>query len=574
MPQSRPGPANLLLDAAPPGLSPHRRAATGALLATAFAASYFMLGRIQFYHWNITNGLLFTALWLLPLRWWPWLFAATVLSRSLGGIAIHSASGAPGLFLGYWSDPAQYVLGNLLEPFLVATGVLALRGNGISPRSHASGTAIGLLHLAATISALAVACKDVLYVLNDGIVADVRRGVIVDAVPIGGPGSWTLLAGFAIKNALGNFIGIMLLAPLAWWHATRRDCAGSRAILRSALHYLLPAATLYLVLSHAAPQSQMAELLRLLLIAAVVVFAMRHGWRGAAMSVLAVSAAVAIEDHIGQPAVHPVWMQLFIAICGAMALMFGAAIDELREQRQYLGLAHEQAAALARELGRAAERNLQAEERERRRLASELHDEFGQNLTALQTHLKLAEPIFDAAGRRAVTDALLEITRTMRLNIAGVLEALRPAALDQSGLYAMIEHGSVRRLAEDAGLQFDTLIEGDSRLLPLLGDAQRIAAYRLVQEAVTNVVRHAHASRCSVRLRVNRRAGDLCVFLDIRDDGIGGTGHLRPGNGLTSMRDRVLALGGTLHLRDLEPGLRVHALLRDGRAPRFGPPAL
>lgn len=100
------------------------------------------------------------------------------------------------------------------------------------------------------------------------------------------------------------------------------------------------------------------------------------------------------------------------------------------------------------------------------------------------------------------------------------------------------------------------------RLLSLLGEAHAIAAYRLAQEAVTNVVRHAHATSCRVRMRAEQRNGKLWLFLDVRDDGIGSTAFLRPGNGLTTMHDRVLALGGRLHLQDLGPGLRLHALLR------------
>lgn len=59
-----------------------------------------------------------------------------------------------------------------------------------------------------------------------------------------------------------------------------------------------------------------------------------------------------------------------------------------------------------------------------------------------------------------------------------------------------------------------------------------------------------------------QRNGKLWLFLDVRDDGIGSAAFLRPGNGLTTMHDRVLALGGRLHLQDLAPGLRLHALLR------------
>ena len=62
---------------------------TGALLAVCFSAAYFAVGYVQFYHWNIANGLLFTALWMLPRRWWPWLFAATILARTAFLSLIH-----------------------------------------------------------------------------------------------------------------------------------------------------------------------------------------------------------------------------------------------------------------------------------------------------------------------------------------------------------------------------------------------------------------------------------------------------------------------------------------------------
>ena len=150
----------------------------------------------------------------------------------------------------------------------------------------------------------------------------------------------------------------------------------------------------------------------------------------------------------------------------------------------------------------------------------------------------------------------------MRQNLGAVLERLRPAALDELGLFAAIDTGSIRRLAEGANLHFELQLQGDARLLALLEDTHRIAAYRLVQESVTNIVRHAYAHRCTVRLRIERRRQALWLFLDIRDDGIGRGPAPRAGSGLSGMRDRVIALDGRLHLRDRKPGLRVHALLR------------
>lgn len=534
--------------------------------ALVFVALHLILARAGFYHWLIVDGVVFTAMWCLPVRRWPWLFAATILARLASGVLIGMATPASYDFLYFWSGPAPFFLGNIAEPFLIATGVLYLRRVRLQPGDQVTPERIAQLHIGALIASVAVAAKDLAYVASEGMVGDVRSGRVVDMVVISGPGAFDLLATFALKNLMGCFIGIMLIAPFALWLASpgyRRD---SMRILRAALQWLLPATAVYMMLALQLPGSLLSELLRLLLLTAVVFFAMQHGWRGAALAVLAASMAVAVEDHFGIQPSSPIRLQLYLAVSGAMGLLLGASMDSLRQQATELTQALGHGSRLAAELRSATERTLQTEELERRRLAGELHDEFGQNLTALQTRIKLAEPGFAASGQQALTDGLFEIARTMRQNIRGVLESLRPAALDEIGLYAAIERGSVRHLAEEAGLAFETSLEGDARLLSSLGDAQRITAYRLVQEAVTNVVRHAHATSCSVRLRINRRQGNLYVFIDVRDDGIGAASVLRPGHGLANMRDRVLALGGRLHLRDLAPGLRVHALLRDERS--------
>ena len=535
------------------------------LAAVGFFILYLMAWWVGFFHWNIANGAMFVLMWCLPVCRWPWLFTAIIIERIIGSVVIAMETGIVLPFLNYWQSPVSFVLGNLLEPFLLACGVWYLHRMRLLPGNAVIPERMAQLHVGALLAALAVVTKDIAYVINEGMVGDIRDGRIVDMVSIASSDAYILLATFALKNFMGSFVGIMLVAPFAFWAASPMHRDGSMRIMRVAAHWLLPVMAIYLLLSLNLSGGLLPEMLRLLLLSAVVVFAMQHGWRGAALAVLATSLAVAIEDHLGVHTDNPIRLQLYIAISGAMGLLFGASMDSLRQQAVELQQAINHGSRLAHELSSAAERTLQTEERERRRLAAELHDEFGQNLTALQTRLKLAEPGLVAANSPALTEDLFDITRTMRQNIGRVLESLRPAALDELGLYAAIERGSVRRLAADAGLEFETRLEGDARLLARLGDAQRTAAYRLVQEAVTNVVRHAHATRCSVRVRISRYHDDLCVFIDVRDNGIGGGRHMRWGNGLSNMHDRVLALGGRLHLQELSPGLRVHALLRNER---------
>lgn len=539
-----------------------REMGLGVLTMVAMAAIYVPLGLFSFFHWMVASGVLFTALWCMPRRLWPWLFAGAILARIINGAFMSASSGEPGAFLQYWPGPLQFVLDNLLEPFLIATGVALLHYWRVFPKDPMSLDAMARIHLATAVSALAVVSKDIAYVLVDGRIGDVRLDSVVDMAPLVGPSIWAMLAAFALKNFLGNFIGCILIAPLGAWISFPAHYSPSKPILKSAIRYLLPTMALYLVLSLSRPGSNLGELLRLLLMVAVVVFAMRHGWRGAAISVLVASIAIAVEEHVGLPVYTPIRLQIFIAITGAMALLFGVTVDDMRRGVALLRQANAEAAALTAKLHASALRNLQAEERERRRLAADLHDEFGQNLTALQTHLKLAQRDFIESGRTAVVDNLLELTRNMRRNIASVLESLRPAALDELGLYASIERGQIRRLVEEAGLEFDAHLEGDARLLSMLAPVHRHAAYRVVQEAVTNVVRHARASRCEVRLRINLRNDALWMFIHVRDDGVGGAEGMRANHGLTNIFDRVVALSGSMKLADMHPGLRLHALIR------------
>ncbi|KFN46700.1 histidine kinase [Arenimonas metalli] len=526
----------------------------------AHGIGYWLLLVLGFLHWHVATGLLFLVLWLLPRRQWPAVIVVTIVVRCLNGMLVGWRNGVEGGFLHYWHDAGSFLLGNFAEPFLAIAGVALLCRANVRPLALASVAGIERFLAAALVAAALLAGKDLAYVLNEGSVSDLRLALLVDTQRLGTDVS--LLAFFFVKNLLGHFIGMLLVVPLGAWCVEARHRRGSRRILGEAMMLAPFFIGLLVLVALARDSNALAELLRMLVLVAVVVFSMRHGWRGAALSLWSASTLIALEDHLGFAAQWPVWLQLFIAIAGAMALMFGATVDGLRQQAGELAQAKRHQLRLAEELHEAALRNLKVEERERHRLAGELHDEFGQNLAALQTHLKLSAPDLAAAGRVGVVDRLLEITRLMQQNIGRVLDSLRPAALDELGLFGAIDRGSLRRLAEDAGLVFETRLEGDARLLARLNPVYRVAAFRVAQEAITNVVRHARASRCTLRLRVSARDGQLCLFLDIRDDGQGRVEQIRPGNGMSGLQDRVLALGGRLVISQRKPGLRVHAMLR------------
>ena len=199
------------------------------------------------------------------------------------------------------------------------------------------------------------------------------------------------------------------------------------------------------------------------------------------------------------------------------------------------------AVALSQRVSRdAVRRVVEAQELERARLARELHDETGQALTSILLGLKSLEDGADSDDHRTAVSELRELVVSTLQDVRRLAVELRPAALDDFGLVPAIER--LRDIVQERG---DLAVEvqselADDRLPP---DTETVL-YRITQEAFTNVLKHAAASRVSVRL--GRR--DDAVTLVVHDDGRGfDPASVRDGSlGLEGMRERVALLGGRL----------------------------
>ncbi|MGW2220783.1 sensor histidine kinase, partial [Nonomuraea sp. NPDC001684] len=191
------------------------------------------------------------------------------------------------------------------------------------------------------------------------------------------------------------------------------------------------------------------------------------------------------------------------------------------------------AVRLTAALQRSRERILTAREEERRRLRRDLHDGLGQSLTGMAMSINAARLTVHSAPEQA--DRLLAGLRAGMDAVTGdirqLVYGLRPPALDELGLAGAIE--------ELAGTPIET--SGELTGLPA---AVEVAAYRIVQEALTNARKHASASRITVTLRRDDR-----LRVTVADDGIGLPPDARPGVGLGSMRERAAELGGTCAVR-------------------------
>ncbi|HYH91586.1 MAG TPA: histidine kinase [Candidatus Saccharimonadales bacterium] len=240
---------------------------------------------------------------------------------------------------------------------------------------------------------------------------------------------------------------------------------------------------------------------------------------------------------------EPAFEAAELALLGDLARQAGAAVHAQR---------------LRDDLSRSRARLVVAREEERRRLRRDLHDGLGPSLAAVAMRAEAASvhlPDRPDEARRDV-DAIADEIRSVMADLRRLVDGLRPPSLDQVGLAEAIRE-QVDRLGGVGGSAPHTVITVDANPEPLpeLPAAVEVAAYRIAVEAVTNAVRHARATACTVRL-----TADEHLELEVADDGDGVPEGPHAGTGLDSMRERAAEVGGALRIERGQPnGTIIHA---------------
>jgi two-component system, NarL family, sensor histidine kinase UhpB len=220
---------------------------------------------------------------------------------------------------------------------------------------------------------------------------------------------------------------------------------------------------------------------------------------------------------------------------------------------------------------RLAERAVSLQDLERKEIARELHDEFGPYLFALRAHAGALVRLSDVRERnvealRKHGSAILEQVNALQQFNRRILEKLRPVGLAELGLREAL--GALLRLWGEShpAVAIETRI---SSSLGETGETADLTIYRTVQEALTNVFRHACATAVSVTIEPagqpsGMRGNRGCARVRVRDNGRGlGPDH-KLGLGLIGMRERILALGGTLTVASGDAGVTVEAVIPNG----------
>ncbi|WP_291859297.1 histidine kinase [Bradyrhizobium sp.] len=239
------------------------------------------------------------------------------------------------------------------------------------------------------------------------------------------------------------------------------------------------------------------------------------------------------------------------AICeklNQLAAALGAAVDDKR---------------------RLAERVVSLQDVERKEIASELHDEFGPYLFALRAHASAlvriaaaSEPNVEAARKHG--SAIMEQVNALQQSNRRVLEKLRPVGLSELGLREALD--ALLRLwgESNPGVVIETAI---SQSLGETGETADLTIYRTIQEALTNVFRHASATCVNVTVEPTELLSGLTrtsrggARVRVRDNGSGLRPDHKLGLGLTGMRERILALGGSLTIASGDSGVTVEAVV-------------
>lgn len=336
---------------------------------------------------------------------------------------------------------------------------------------------------------------------------------------VAGAGDW--LAHLGIWWS-GDALGLLLVAPpLLLLHERPLDLPATRRWEAALYGLVLIAFTVWVFYS---PRPYMYAVFPLTAVAAF-----RYGLAATTVATALVASAATVQTTLGHgpftaytPVHNLLLLQLFLGLLTLKGLVLAAALAERRTDRERL-------AALSR-------RVLLAHESERRVIARGLHDEVGQLLLAARLELE-AERI-DRTSAGALIEKAIATVRDVSFE-------LHPAILDDLGLASAIRH-HVDRIARLAG--FSASVDVQLRA-PRLPTALEAACFRLVQEALTNVVRHARAS--AVRVSVLQDAHGVAVL--VRDDGVGFVrDHVdagaRGGIGLLGMQERAALVGGTVEV--------------------------
>lgn len=477
------------------------------LYPTAWAGLYAISSEF----WFLPSGLRVAMLWITPTRRWAWLAIAewvgiTAVSVA-GGVHLTLVAAIAGIFLP-WLVYAAATREVRRHEALVQHDGIAYR----APLTLVAG------------------------LIGAGFNSLLLTGLHwLDGQPM--PNA----VGTLLTFALGDYAGAIVLAPLI---VLAIEEWRSPSLARRYLHRGAVAVPFLGLAISLWPSLGFPEQYRWLLVSApLIAVGAIHGRTAAVLGMTMLAFGFLLVTRSPDPMWLPEEIQRVLTVAGSAALLLGARRDATHLQRKRLSASIEELQLKTDALREAAIRLSSQREAESRKLGLELHDEVGQDMTALATRIHLAERSANSDAMREELRLLQCMVSTAHDHLRSVIRHLHPIALERFGLERALTHGPLSEIASDAGIDYHCAIVGPAATLPL---DVATAMYRICQEAVTNGVRHGCGGKIAVHLSIRAKARGREVELSIHD--LAGAIELSPGTtglGLQGIRDRAHSLGAS-----------------------------
>jgi len=351
---------------------------------------------------------------------------------------------------------------------------------------------------------------------------------------------------------LGDFVGILLIVPMSFvikWgflNFTITEFKNTLSRLDIAL------VTLSIIMAVLFIQQDMTYYLKMFAFIPIIIFAYRNGWLGASISIFIVNMVMVLASLLTSDTGNMLEKQLYLIAISTTGLLLGAAMSEQKtlnqtmiENNEVLLNSNKKLHDLINKNQNLAQKVVNIQEEERKNLSRELHDEIGQNITALKLHINVIKNLTKkspvAQAINPIIDSIDNIANITYQSAYNLMHSLRPRVLDELGLEIALVDNVFEKLLNSAGIVYFPKIKGD---VTELSEELTIALYRIAQESINNAAKYSKATHLWLDLEVTPSK----VQLEIRDDGIGFNAESIKKKdtsfGLQGIIDRAIALGG------------------------------
>lgn len=362
-----------------------------------------------------------------------------------------------------------------------------------------------------------------------------------------------------LSYMMGDVVGVLLILPLSSIMLSLYNREIRVTAKKSLLILLIIIFAIYLAMFILINQPQGAYYLQLLAFIPIVFLAYEYGWTGASLGIVVVNILVVVTNMVISDSDAILSTQFYLIILSMTGLILGAATSQQQEIASSLNAKNIELYNVVEELSDQVNKNaklarkiVSIQENERKMISRELHDDIGQSVTALKTHLFLVRKLYNKAIVVPTLDAIDEITDGIYSSVYNLMHLLRPRILDDLGLEAVLTGDNFRHVLNNAGIEFLSSVEGD---VTKLDEELKLAIYRITQECINNAIKYSKAEHFFLKMQVTINH----VNLHIQDDGVGVSQmDYKEGTGIQGIEDRVTALAGFYQLSTSKNGTEHH----------------